>query len=119
MATVLVVEDDKLLAECLVRWLESCGYEARVAGDAQAAVDALDIQRPAVVLLDILLPGANGLQVLHTLRSYADVAEIPVVVCSNSVDGLTSQLRAYGVQDVIDKATLNRERLCSAIAGVL
>lgn len=119
MATVLLVEDNPLVADCLQRWLAAAGHATILAGDAQTALDALDEQPADVVLLDMLLPGANGVQVLHTMRSYADLAAIPVVICSSVVIKHTADLEAYGVKKVINKTTLDRKTLCAAVQEVL
>ena len=111
MATILLVEDDNLLAGCLSRWLQADTHKVAVVNDAQSAIDALDTARPDIIFLDMLLPGANGVQVLHTLRSYVDLAAIPVVICSSVVTKYTPNLAAYGVKRVIDKTTLNRQNL--------
>lgn len=119
MATILLVEDEHLLAGCLSRWLLADAHNVSVANDAQGAIDALDARRPDVILLDIMLPGANGIQVLHTLCSHADLATIPVIVCSSVVTKYTPNLAAYGVKKVIDKTTLTRKILCAAVSEVL
>lgn len=119
MATVLLVEDDQLLADCLSRWLIADGHDVVLAVEAQQAIDLLDSTKPDVIVLDLLLPGANGVQVLHTLRSYGDLAGIPVVICSSLVVTYTSSLAAYGVKKVIDKTTLNRASLNAAVSEVI
>ena len=119
MATVLLVEDESLLAGCLERWLHADAHTVVIASDAQGAIDALDMVRPDVIVLDILLPGANGIQVLHTLCSHADLASIPVIICSSVVTKYTPNLAAYGVKKVIDKTTLSRKNLCAVVGEVL
>lgn len=119
MSTVLLVEDDPLLADCYRRWLQAAGYAVVFARDAQVAIDVIDTQLPDVVLLDLFLPGANGIQLLHTLRSYADLALIPVILCSSTIPDPLPSLGHYGVRAVLDKSTLNRRQLCNAIQGVL
>lgn len=119
MATILIVEDELLLAECYMRWLAHAGHKTVHVRDAQAALDALDDELPDVLLLDMLLPGANGIQLLHTLQSHTDFAHIPVIICSNALPERTPDFSAYGVKAVIDKTTLTREHLAAAVAGVL
>lgn len=115
MTTILIIEDDLLLADCYKRWLLADGYTSVHATDAQYALDVLDEQSVDVVLLDMLLPGANGMQLLHVLQSHADFAEIPVVLCSNALPQNTPDFSAYGVKSVLDKATLTRSKLAAAI----
>jgi len=119
MATILLIEDDVLLADCYVRWLASAGHKIQHVPDAQSAINAADEHRPDLILLDMLLPGANGMQVLHILQSHADLATIPVVVCSNALPDPAPNLSAYGVKNVVNKTTLTRPVLCAAIAGAI
>jgi len=120
MSTVLIVEDNLLLAECYTRWLTAGGYDVRCAIGAQAALDELDDELPDVLLVDILLHGANGIQLLQTLRSHSDFFHIPVVLCSSVVPStLLPSLRAYGVLAVLDKSTLTRRRLAEAVGKAL
>lgn len=119
MATILLIEDDILLADCYARWLVAGGHTLRYAGGAQAALDALDDALVDVIILDILLHGANGLQFLHILRSHADFAGIPVIVCSSALSTNAPDLKQYGVRAALDKPALNRRALCLAVAEVL
>ena len=119
MATVLIVEDDVLLAECYTRWLHTEGHESLHVTDAQRGLDALDESVVDVVLLDMLLHGANGLQMLHMLQSHADLESVPVVICSNALPQKKPDFSAYGVKAVLDKSVLTRDKLGNAIAGAL
>jgi DNA-binding response OmpR family regulator len=119
MATILLVEDDPLLADCLARWLQAGGYTVVRCRDAQMAIDAIDDAPPQVILLDLLLPGANGIQLLHTLRSHADLVDIPIILCSSALPQRLPDFAAYGVRAALDKATLTRRSLHAAIKGVL
>lgn len=69
---VLVVDDNRDYAELLRRFLESRGYDVRVAARASEAVAAFDALRPGVVLLDYLLPGQDGVALCKSLRAHAE-----------------------------------------------
>jgi two-component system CheB/CheR fusion protein len=66
---IMVVDDDDLIALTLPELLKSRGYDARAARDGQAALELSRIFRPDVVLIDLGLPGMNGYEVAHRLRS--------------------------------------------------
>ncbi len=119
MATILLVEDDVLLAACLSQWLGAAGYRVIHTTDAQSTIDSLDDITPQLIILDMLLPGANGVQVLHTLRSHVDLAAVPVIVCSNVVTKYVYGIESYGVRKVIDKTTLDRSTLYTAVREVI
>jgi DNA-binding response OmpR family regulator len=68
MTRILVVEDNPDLAYGLRNNLEIEGYEVRLAGDGPEGLEAARSWRPGLVILDLMLPGADGLRVLHELR---------------------------------------------------
>lgn len=117
MKTILLVEDDRWIGECYVGWLKGFGYEVAWVRDAQAALDAFDETKVHMVLLDIMLPFANGLHFLNVVASHADLMEIPVVVCSSLPP--RESLEPYGVKAVLDKTTLTPKRLQATIDEVL
>ncbi len=70
--SVLVVDDEPTIAEVVARYLDRAGYDTRVAGDGLRAVELAGAQRPDLVVLDLMLPGLDGLEVMRRLRSLAD-----------------------------------------------
>ncbi len=65
---MLVVDDEPTIAEVVARYLERAGYHTRVAGDGVAAIEAAASQRPDLVVLDLMLPRIDGLEVMRRLR---------------------------------------------------
>lgn len=115
MANILLVEDDALQVECYLLWLKSAQHSVFHAGHAQQAIDFLDQEYVDLVLLDMFLPVANGLQLLHTMQSYPDLCDIPVVLFSANIPDDLRELSNYGVQKVVDKTTLCRAKLLSVV----
>jgi DNA-binding response OmpR family regulator len=66
--SVLVVDDEPTIAEVVARYLERAGYRTRVAADGAAAIEAAALQRPDLVVLDLMLPRIDGLEVMRRLR---------------------------------------------------
>jgi len=79
-ARVLVVEDDPQLAEIVAGYLSRAGFEVRVATDGLKALAAARTQRMDLIVLDLMLPGISGLEVLRRLR--AEGSQVAVVVLS-------------------------------------
>jgi DNA-binding response OmpR family regulator len=77
---VLVVEDDPQLAEIVAGYLSRAGFEVRVATDGLKALAAARTQRMDLIVLDLMLPGISGLEVLRRLR--AEGSQVAVVVLS-------------------------------------
>ena len=119
MATILLVEDDTLTAQCYKTWLSASEHKIQHVPDVESAVETVDAHAPDVILLDMLLSGASGVQLLHVLQSYADLKHVPVIICSNALPKDTANLQAYGVRSVLNKATLTRAQLVNAVEAVL
>ena len=119
-AYVLIVEDDDWLAEQYVRTLADAGIRADAVPHALAAMDSIDRMLPDALVLDVLLAGPNAFTLLHELQSHADLASIPVILCTNSADQLADEdISAYGVTRVLDKATMQPGDLVTAIKKAL
>jgi two-component system response regulator ResD len=67
---VLVVDDEPTIAEVVARYLERAGYRTRVAADGLEAIAAATDRRPDLVVLDLMLPGLDGLEVMRRLREH-------------------------------------------------
>jgi signal transduction histidine kinase/CheY-like chemotaxis protein len=80
ISPVLVIEDDPGAVRLLRTYLEVDGYEVVVATDGEAGIAAARRHAPAAILLDVLLPGIDGWEVLRRLKADADLREVPVVV---------------------------------------
>ncbi len=83
MSKVLVIEDDPLLSRMYQIIFSSNGYEVSVASDGEDGLDKIRSQRPDLVLLDIMMPKLNGMEVLRKIKSDPEVRNIPVVVLTN------------------------------------
>ena len=80
MARVLVVEDDPGVRRMLELMLAAEGYEAESASDGREALHRLDAPPPDLVILDVMMPGADGFTVLRELRTRDGWETVPVVV---------------------------------------
>ena len=77
---IFCVEDDGNIRELVVYTLESTGFQARGFEDGSSFLEALALETPELVLLDIMLPEEDGLSVLKKLREHADTKEVPVIM---------------------------------------
>ncbi len=118
MTHILLVEDDKWMADCYQSWLKAAGHTVMHAPDAQAALGAIDTKQPDAILLDLFLPHANAVQLLHAIRSSTDLTGVPVVLCSSSLPDDVPDLSAYGVKRVIAKSELTPQTLPALLAEV-
>jgi DNA-binding response OmpR family regulator len=77
---VVVADDDPDIVDILVFNLTAAGYEVESAADGVAALELVTASRPDLVVLDIMMPRMDGLQVLAALKAEPDTKEIPVVM---------------------------------------
>lgn len=79
---ILCVEDDASIRDIEVYTLNSTGFEAKGVADGDAFRAALREQKPELVLLDVMLPGEDGVSLLRFLKSSPETAEIPVIMAT-------------------------------------
>lgn len=101
MKKILIIEDDATLREELRLLLENGGYAPCVTTDFENAADEAAQLRPDLVLLDILLPDANGQSILRDIRSGSDVPVIMLTSRSTDADEIIS--RSSGADDYVTK----------------
>ena len=80
---ILIVEDDKFLRELIVRKISNEGYDVLEAVDGEQGLLQIKEGHPDLVLLDLILPGIDGFEVLTQKREDPFMAAIPVIVLSN------------------------------------
>lgn len=101
MKKILIIEDDATLREELRLLLENGGYAPCVTADFENAADEAAQLRPDLVLLDILLPDANGQSILREIRSGSDIPVIMLTSRSTDADEIIS--RSSGADDYVTK----------------
>jgi two-component system response regulator MtrA len=110
---VLVVDDDPALAEMLTIVLRGEGFDTAVVGDGTRALPAVRDLRPDVVLLDLMLPGMNGIDVCRAIRTESGVPIVMLTAKSDTVDivlGLESGADDYVVKPFKPKELIARIR---------
>jgi DNA-binding response OmpR family regulator len=119
---VLVVEDDKFLRDLCVKKLISDGYCVEIAIEGEEAYDKIKCKKPSLVLLDIIMPGMSGFDVLKKVRSDDDkeVASTPIVIFSNlGQESDLQRARELGANDFFVKANLDIKNLSLVIKEYL
>ena len=118
---IYCVEDDSNIRELVVYTLETTGYKARGFEDGKAFLEALALETPELVLMDIMLPGGDGMALLKRLKASAKTQDIPVIMMTakgseyDKVLGLDSGAddyvtKPFGMMELISriKAVLRR-----------
>jgi len=78
--SILVVDDEPTIADVVSRYLERAGYAARIASDGPGALRSAGEERPDLVVLDLMLPGMDGLEVMRRLREYGEGPRVSVIL---------------------------------------
>ncbi|MBV9444693.1 MAG: response regulator transcription factor [Streptosporangiaceae bacterium] len=99
---ILVVDDDRAVRESLRRSLQFNGYTVQLAGDGQQAMEVLATQRPDAMVLDVMMPRVDGLEVCRRLRGTGDDLPILVLTARDAVSDRVAGLDA-GADDYLPK----------------
>src|SRR5215212_3867067 len=91
MKTILVVDDERKIADLARDYLEHAGFAVRIAADGDSALAAIRRDRPDLVVLDLGLPGLDGLDVTRAIRRESG---LPVIMLTARTDELDARVRA-------------------------
>jgi DNA-binding response OmpR family regulator len=118
---VLFIEDDRLIAEMYRMKLEAEGFAVDVEYDGESGVKRALSDPPDLVLLDILLPRLDGIEVLRILRAESATRGLPVLILSNAVGlgGREEEARALGIVDWVVKANVTPSGLVTRVNRIL
>jgi signal transduction histidine kinase/CheY-like chemotaxis protein len=119
--SVLVVEDTPDSRDLIVRMVEQePGWRAHTASNGAEALDALEIARPHIILLDLMMPEMDGLTFLTRLRTRPAWRDVPVlVITAKTLEPDEEQRLREDTRGVLTKTELNRERLISKMRTVV
>jgi len=116
VATVLVVDDDPAIREFVSDILELEGYEVRLAEDGFAALAQIATDRPDCVLLDVMMPGMSGHEVLAAIRTADGGPQLPVIVLTAAADEAQSWQAWSGGVDYVLAKPFDAEQLLRFLA---
>jgi len=118
--TIVLVEDEKTIANLIELRLKRAGYKVKVVYDGQKGLDAIVNLDPDLVLLDMLLPGLSGFDILQQLKKKHILPDLPVIIISNSAQPV--QLKraiALGARDYLIKVNFSPEEVIEKVRAVL
>jgi CheY-like chemotaxis protein len=100
--TVLVADDNDVAQRLCKRVLEKAGYGVLIAADGLQAVDIALKQRPAMILMDVAMPGIDGLEAMRRIK--LEMPKVPIVIASaHSMASDRERFLAAGADDVLSK----------------
>jgi CheY-like chemotaxis protein len=120
MKRILIIDDNKMLANVYRSSLAGAGFAVDVAHDGESGLSAARQTPPDVVLLDMMMPGMDGVAVLSALRADAALNAVPVIVCSNSyTPDRMEKLWQAGATQVLVKASSSPRAILEAVRTAL
>jgi len=117
---VLVIEDEPSIRQMVRRVLEKEGWTVREAENGKAGLQAVAESKPAVILLDLMMPVMNGFDFVRELRKNKDWQEIPVVILTAKDLTVEDRQQLKGnVERVLQKGDYNREQLLGEVRALV
>jgi len=117
---ILVVEDDKFLRRACSSALTQRGFSVVVGVDGEEGLSLAKSHLPDLILLDLIMPGMTGFDVIDGLKRDLATAEIPILVISNSSadEGMQRAIK-MGADGYIVKSNISLDSLCDSVAVML
>jgi two-component system, OmpR family, response regulator ResD len=116
MTCVLVVDDEPIVRDVVVRYLEQAGFDTRQAGDGIAARELLEQKMPNAIVLDLMMPRMDGLELCRWIRARSDVPVIMLTSLGEEADRIVGL--ELGADDYVAKPFSPRE-LAARVKAVL
>ena len=118
--SILVVEDDRFLRELMAQKLSGEGFEVTEATDGESALKKMKEKKPDLVLLDLILPGVDGFEVLSKVKNDPSLESIPVIILSNlgQKEDIERGLK-LGADDYLIKAKFTPGEIIEKIKNLL
>lgn len=117
---ILVIEDDKFLRELISQKLLNEGYDIAEAVDGEKGIESVKSEKPDLILLDLILPGIDGFEVLARIKSDPEISNVPVIVLSNlgQKDDIEKGLN-MGAVDYLIKAHFTPAEIVEKIRAIM
>lgn len=113
---ILIIDDDFLVSDIYSMELQKAGYTTITANNGEAGLSKMQVEKPNLILLDIVMPGLDGLQVLDRIRSNPELSGVKVLLLSNLKDENTIKSGlARGANGYLIKPSLTPQQVVSEV----
>lgn len=120
MSLILIVEDDPALANLYDQIFKRDGFSVLIARDGAEGLEMAITKKPDCVLLDVMLPKMNGLDVFEKMTDSPVAKQIPVIFLTNNIGGADKEkAMKLGAKDYISKAMEDPENIVKRVKNVL
>src|SRR5437660_6930474 len=120
MPKIVVVEDQQVLATVYRNKFVAEGYQVEVASDGETGLALINTTKPDLVVLDLMLPKLNGIEVLKSLRANPLFQTLPVIIFSNaSLPGMVEEAWKAGATMVLSKSSHSPKQIVESVRAAL
>jgi DNA-binding response OmpR family regulator len=113
---ILIIEDDNMLSGALSEWLLDEGFEVRVSGGVAEAFEEIAIDKPDVILTDLVMADFDGFEVLRRVKENSQLKNVLVLVMSNSgQDEDVEKATLLGAKDFMIKSDLSLKEIVKRV----
>src|SRR6185369_11000932 len=120
MKKILIIEDDPIVAHIYRSRLEKEGFQVEVAPDGQTGYYRIYDQRPDALLLDLMLPKMNGVDLLKKIRAVREFQKLPIIVFTNAyIANMIHEAFSAGASAVYNKSSITPRQIIDAINAML
>ncbi len=120
MAKILIVEDDELVARMYQQAFSASGLEVEAAVNGREGLRKAEASTPDLILLDIMMPEMNGLEVLTALKQNEDLKAVPVIMLTNLSGTQDAQkAKELGALDYLVKSALKPREVVEKVKKIL
>lgn len=116
MKKILLIEDDEIMVSLLEKKISSDGYEVSVARDGEEGLEKIKTFAPDLILLDMVMPKKDGLEVMETIQKDISAKNIPIIVISNSGQPVDiERTKKLGAKDWLIKTEFDPKEVVETI----
>lgn len=116
MTEILIVEDEQILVDVLESRLTKEDYQVEITKNGEQGLEVMKNNEPDLILLDIVMPKMDGLEVLEEMNKTPDLREIPVIVISNSSqEAELEKAKQLGAEDCIIKTEFDPQQVVNKV----
>lgn len=120
MAKILLLEDDPVMSRMYQKMFVFHGHQVDIASDGEDGMKQIHESLPDLILLDVMMPKMNGLEVLDKLKNNPKTRKIPVVMLTNlGVVEEINKLKAKGIAGFLTKADQDPKKVVEVVDGIL
>jgi DNA-binding response OmpR family regulator len=120
MKKILIIEDDQIVANVYRNKLAVEGYQAETAADGESGLKVMRTFQPQLIIIDLMLPGVSGVDVIKEIRGELDFLKIPIIVFSNTyLTNMVQEAWRAGANKCLSKSSCTPKDIIEVVRGLI